>query len=86
MNKTKLTIDEIADINPEAMMADGFDDAILGMCIQFGAEPIVAYDYEKCLNILMERDDLTRTDAIDFMEFNVIGSYVGLHTPVFIMI
>tara|TARA_R100001443_G_scaffold58369_1_gene68939 strand:+ start:3572 stop:3832 length:261 start_codon:yes stop_codon:yes gene_type:complete len=86
MNKTKLTIDEIAEINPEAMMADGFDEAILGMCIQFGTEPIVAYDYEKCLNILMERDDLTRTDAIDFMEFNVIGSYVGLHTPVFIMI
>ena len=86
MNKTKLTIDEIAEINPEAMMADGFDDAILGMCIQFGTEPIVAYDYEKCLNILMERDGINRTDAIDFMEFNVIGSYVGLHTPVFIMI
>ena len=86
MNKTKLTIDEIAEINPEAMMADGFDDAILGMCIQFGTEPIVAYDYEKCLNILMERDGINRTDTIDFMEFNVIGAYVGLHTPVFVMI
>tara|TARA_B100000287_G_scaffold388448_1_gene397734 strand:+ start:78 stop:338 length:261 start_codon:yes stop_codon:yes gene_type:complete len=86
MNKTKLTIDEIADINPEAMLADGFDEAILGMCIQFGAEPIVAYDYEKCLSILMERDGMNRTDAIDFMEFNVIGAYVGLHTPVFVMI
>ena len=86
MNKTKLTIDEIADINPEAMLADGLDEAILGMCIQFGAEPIVAYDYEKCLNILMERDGMDRTDAIDFMEFNVIGAYVGLHTPVFVMI
>jgi len=86
MEKTKLTIDEIAEINPEAMLADGFDDAIMGMCIQFGAEPIVAYDYEKCLDILMDRDKIDRTDAIDFMDFNVIGSYVGLHTPVFIMI
>ena len=68
------------------MLADGFDDAIMGMCIQFGAEPIVAYDYEKCLSILMDRDEMGRADAIDFMEFNVIGSYVGLHTPVFIMI
>ena len=33
MEKTKLTIDEIAEINPEAMLADGFDDAIMGMCI-----------------------------------------------------
>ena len=37
MKKTKLTIDEIAELNPEAMMADGFDDAILGLCKQFGA-------------------------------------------------
>mgnify|MGYP003123780802 FL=1 len=86
MEKTKLTVEEISELNPEAMMADGFDDAILGMCIQFGAEPLVAYDYEKCLNILMERDGMERTEAIDFMEFNVIGSYVGLNTPVFIMV
>ena len=85
MKKTKLTVEEISELNPEAMMADGFDEAIMGMCIQFGAEPLVAYDYEKCLNILMERDGMERTEAIDFMEFNVIGSYVGLNTPVFIM-
>ena len=60
MEKTKLTVEEISELNPEAMMADGFDDAILGMCIQFGAEPLVAYDYEKCLNILMERDGMER--------------------------
>tara|TARA_R110000824_G_scaffold591_2_gene3773 strand:- start:270 stop:530 length:261 start_codon:yes stop_codon:yes gene_type:complete len=85
MEKTILTVDEIAELNPEAMMADGFDDAILGMCVQFGSEPLVAYDYEKCVEILMERDGLNRTDALDFMEFNVIGAYVGLNTPVFIM-
>jgi|TARA_R110000823_G_scaffold312937_1_gene440050 hypothetical protein len=85
MEKVKLTIEEIAEINPEAMMADGFDDAILGMCIQFGDEPVVAYDYEKCLNVLIERDGMSRTDSIDFLEFNVIGAYVGLNTPVFIM-
>ena len=85
MEKTKLSVDEIAELNPEAMMADGFDDAILGMCVQFGAEPLVAYDYEKCLNILMEKDGLDRETAIDFMEFNIIGAYVGANTPVFIM-
>ena len=86
MEGTQLTIEEIIDINPEAMMADGFDEAILGMCIQFGSEPIVAYDYEKCIQILMERDEMDKSDALDFMEFNVIGSYVGLNTPVFIMV
>ena len=86
MDKNKLTIEEIAEINPEAMLADGFDDAIMGMCIQFGAEPLVAYDYEKCINILIEKDGSTRSEAIDFMDFNVVGSYVGMNTPVFIMV
>jgi len=86
MEKTKITIDEIAEINPEAMMADGFDDAVMGMCIQFGDEPVVAYDYEKCINVLCKRDGMSRTEAIDFLEFNVIGAYVGLNTPVFIMV
>tara|TARA_R110000787_G_C13299906_1_gene434407 strand:- start:512 stop:772 length:261 start_codon:yes stop_codon:yes gene_type:complete len=85
MKETKLTIEEISEMNPEAMMADGFDEAILGMCVQFGAEPLVAYDYEKCVDILIKRDNLNRTEAIDFIQFNVLGAYVGLNTPVFIM-
>jgi len=85
MEKNRLTIEEIVEMNPEAMMADGFDEAILGMCVQFGAEPLVAYDYEKCVDILIKRDNLNRTEAIDFIQFNVIGAYVGLNTPVFIM-
>ena len=81
----KITIDEIIEINPEAMLADGFDDAILGMCVQFGSEPVVAYDFNKCVEIVMERDGMEREEAIDFINFNVVGAYVGLSTPVFIM-
>ena len=80
-----ITIDEITDINPEAMLADGFDEAILGMCVQFGSEPVVAYDFNKCVEIVMERDGMEREEAIDFINFNVVGAYVGLSTPVFIM-
>tara|TARA_R110000765_G_scaffold118133_1_gene212264 strand:- start:357 stop:617 length:261 start_codon:yes stop_codon:yes gene_type:complete len=84
MEKTKLTIDEIAELNPEAMMADGFDEAVIGMCVQFGCDPLVAYDYDQCVDILMDRDKMTRIEAIDYIEFNVLGAYVGLNTPVFI--
>lgn len=80
-----ISIEEISELNPEAMLADGFDEAILGMCVQFGSEPVVAYDYNKCVEVLMSRDDMSREDAIDFIEFNVVGAYVGMNTPVFIM-
>ena len=86
MEKTKISIEEISDLNPEAMMADGFDEAILGMCIQFGTAPLVAYDYEKCVDMLMKRDEMSKQEAVDYMEFNVIGAYVGMNTPVFIML
>ena len=85
MSTKAVTIDEIIDINPKAMLADGFDEAILGMCIQFGSEPVVAYDFNKCVEIVMERDGMEREEAIDFINFNVVGAYVGLSTPVFIM-
>ena len=83
--ETNLTIDEIAEINPEAMLADGFSEAILGMCLQFGCEPVVAYDYNKCVDILVNRDGMTNSEAIDYIQFNVLGAYVGNNTPVFIM-
>jgi len=85
MSTKTVTIDEIIDINPEAMLADGFDEAILGVCVQFGSEPVAAYDFNKCVEILMERDGMEREEAIDFINFNVVGAYVGLNTPVFIM-
>lgn len=78
-------IEKISEVNPEALLADGFEEAILGMCLQFAQEPVVAYDYEKCINILMDRDNMEREEAIEYMEYNVIGAYMGIYSPVFII-
>ena len=55
------------------------------MCLQFGQEPVVAYDYERCLEILKERDGMNKEEATEYMEYNVIGAYVGIYSPVFII-
>tara|TARA_Y100000310_G_scaffold64178_1_gene59727 strand:+ start:7581 stop:7835 length:255 start_codon:yes stop_codon:yes gene_type:complete len=81
----EFSIEKVSEINPEALLADGFNDAIMGMCMQFGQLPIVAYDYEKCLKILQERDNMSRSEAEEYMDYNVIGAYMGLYSPVFIM-
>ena len=47
---------------------------------------IAVYDYDMCVHILMERDGMDCQDAIDFMEYNVVGSYVGEKTPLFISV
>lgn len=79
------SVEKISEQNPEALLADGFNDAIIGMCMQFGQEPVVAYDYEKCLEILQERDGMDYEESNEYMEFNVVGSYMGINSPVFII-
>ena len=40
------------------------------------------YDFHKCVEILMK--DMTEEEAIDHMEYNDTGAYVGNNTPIFL--
>ena len=72
--------EQIADLNPEALFADGFDNALLG----YNASSFSAvYDYTNCLDIL-HKQGMTPEEAHEHMEFNVVGAYVGDFTPSFI--
>ena len=67
------------------LFADGLDDAILGVSRRFGqATPLVAYDYGRVISTPMERDGMGREEAEEFFEFNIIGSWVGDGTPLFV--
>ena len=66
------------------LTADGFDEAIIGISERCGRAPIVAYDRDKCIDILVERDGMTYEEAEDFFGFNGIGSWMGEETPEFI--
>ena len=80
-----MTREEIEDNYTESklLFADGFDDAIVGVSHQFNSISI-AYDKNKCIDILMDKDKMTIDDAEEYFSFNIIGSYVGEHTPSFI--
>ena len=65
------------------MKADGFDEAIIGVGRQFDKPDRLIYDYDKCLAILMLDQDFTEEEAIEWMEYNVVGAYVGEGTPIF---
>ncbi len=80
MNKTDQRI-ELENLFPEALFADGFDEAIMGW---EASSCVVVYDYLKCMNILMERDGMAKQEAHEYMEFNVINAYVGDFTPSFV--
>lgn len=66
----------------EALLADGFTAALIGFGHQFNHE-VAIYDYEKCIGLLMDRG-MDEEEAIEFMDYNVVGSWVGHNTPVFL--
>ena len=72
------------------LLADGFEDAFIGVVESFGAAPKACYDLVRCLDILMEGDtmngepQMTYDEAVEYMDFNVTGADVGEHTPAFI--
>ena len=69
----------IADHNPEAMFADGFDHAIMG----YSSDCKVIYSVDQIMETLVERDGMTPDEAIDFFNFNIECAYVGEHTPIY---
>ena len=59
-----------------------FDEAIIGVAEGAGVPLRVVYDQNKVIDILLRTiPDLD--DAIDHFYFNIIGAYVGDHTPIF---
>lgn len=73
-------LQEIIDSYPDEqiLIADGFDDAVIG--IEIPSMRLI-YSVQKCIEILME-DDMDELDAIEYFEFNVSGAYVGEQTPI----
>ena len=70
------------DVYPEILLADGYEDAFMGLVQQFSKDPIAVYDTEKCIEILISKG-MTREEAWEYFEFNTQGAWVGEATPVF---
>lgn len=77
-----MTIDELAELNPEALTADGFGDAIIGVTINHHHPMVVVYDYRKCVELLVAQG-MTDEEAEEYLSFNTLGAYVGEHGPLY---
>ena len=66
-------------------LADGYEKAFIGTTISaFGRKQVALYDYDKCIMILMNDNDWDEEEAIEWFNFNTIGSWVGEDTPIFV--
>tara|TARA_B110000495_G_C22648534_1_gene384607 strand:- start:286 stop:588 length:303 start_codon:yes stop_codon:yes gene_type:complete len=72
-------IDVISELNPEAMLADGFNDSIMG----YDKDGRVIYSVENIIHTLIERDGMSREEAVEFYDFNIECAFVGDYTPIY---
>jgi hypothetical protein len=69
--------------NVKMLLADGFDDAIIGVATRCGEEPVVCYDRRHCIEILMQQG-MNEEEAEEYFSFNTEGAWVGPQTPMYI--
>ena len=66
----------------ECLLADGFDQSLVG--VTQGVNPVAIYDVNLMVNHLVAQHEMTEEDAVEHLEFNVVGAYVGEKTPMYV--
>jgi hypothetical protein len=77
----------LAEGGDEILLADGFEDALLGIQQTFergGIRYRALYSLKRCVEIMMA-DGSTYESALEFLQFNTLGAYVGEGTPSFFL-
>ena len=78
--------DRIIEYNPEALLITGYDEALVGIVNRCGSSELALYSYKKLVEITQqEGEDMDIIDAIEYVDYNILGAYMGENTPMVIM-
>lgn len=69
-------------IDAEVLLFDGLDDALIGWASPMNSPTLAVYDYNLIVETVQRRDGCTVDEAIEFVDFNVVGAYAGEQTPI----
>jgi hypothetical protein len=68
---------KIAEVNPDAILWDDLDEAIIGIDV----DNIAVYDIYKMELEIMKLHDCTFEEAVEWVDYNILSAYVGEWTP-----
>jgi hypothetical protein len=73
---------KISEINPDAVLWDNLDDAIIGIT----EDGRVVYDIGMLEKVVWRNNKkyMTSDEAREWVSYNILQSYVGEHTPIHI--
>jgi hypothetical protein len=83
---TKVQIDEaVSTMGESVLLMDGFEPAFIGFSKRLSQPLLAVYSWEKMVEVLMTRDGMEMDDAIEFIDYNCLGAWVGELTPIIVM-
>lgn len=82
--RSRELIEWLGELNPDALLWDGFEDALVGVAQQFNTY-LALYHHDLMVQICVERDGMGHMDALEHLEFNVLGGWLGPNTPVVLL-
>ena len=84
MSNLDLLIETLEEENPEAIVYDDADEAVLGLVYHNDKPPILAYSYIIWIKMLMNRDGMSEDEAVEYFDYNVDGLILGDNQPIII--
>ena len=77
--------DILQDENPDFILYDGMDEALMGIYRNSVEDRSVGvYSYISYISILIDRNKMTEEEAVEFFDSNVERLYLGKQQPLII--
>lgn len=80
------TIEAVAECMDDGLMLlDDLDDAFIGVTRRCGESTVAVYSWERIAEILVERDGMDYDEAAEFIDYNILGAWMGEQTPMILI-
>jgi len=83
MNRQQIS-EYLEERGETAVLADGFDEALIGFSQRINEPLLAVYSLNKIIDMLMEGDEMSYEEAVEYADFNILGAWVGPQTPIFV--
>ena len=68
-----------------ALLMDGLDEACIGFSKRINEPMLAVYSWQKIIETLIKRDKMDYDEAVEYIDYNILGAWVGEKTPIIVM-
>jgi hypothetical protein len=75
----------LEELGETTLLMDGFDEAFIGWSRRINEPLLAVYSYDALIKVCVERDGMDFEEAVEYVDYNVVGAWVGEQTPIIVM-